>query len=497
MLQHLVILPVLLPVFTAILQLLPWFTDNLQRRRQLSIFAMLLVLASSMLLLQQQMNTPATHYLLGDWAEPFGILLVADQLSAFFVFITTSLALAVTLFSSGGDDEKGSFFHPLLHFQLMGINGAFLTGDLFNLFVFFEVLLISSYGLMIHGGGKKRIQTALHYVLINLVGSVVFLFALALLYSQLGTLHISDMANRIALLPESERWLVQSAMAMLLLVFALKAAMFPLHFWLPAAYSQTNPVVAAMFAVMSKVGIYSFIRVFTLLVGPASGSLESYGYSILLWSGLATMLVAAVMALASVDLRRFSACTVLLSAGTLLVAFSLNDRELLAATLLYAIHSTWIAGLWFMLGEWLARQRGPVADRIVPGPALQQPQLAGWLFALAAIGLVGMPPLSGFVSKVWLLQTALTVSQGWIFVTALLVSSFFILLAVSRAGSTIFWRSNKMAVPTQHRNSKGHLSAMLVLLALGLSLVLCGEWWSQYSLDAVDQLLASRVKESI
>ncbi len=199
--SHLVILPILLPALFAVLLLLQPLTGSAQLRRRYSVAAMLLTFLVSSVLLWQQTNVPAQHYLLGNWAQPFGILLVADQLSVLFVWLTSLLALAVTLYSCSGDDEKGAYFHPLLHFLLMGLNGAFLTGDLFNLFVFFEVLLISSYGLLVHGGGKKRIQAALHYVVLNLVGSALFLLALALLYAMLGSLHMADMAQRISICP--------------------------------------------------------------------------------------------------------------------------------------------------------------------------------------------------------------------------------------------------------------------------------------------------------
>lgn len=283
--EHLVILPIVLPALFAAVLLLPLGEMRVNRRRWLSLALMSLSLLAASGLIWQQTNTPAQTYLLGNWPEPFGILLVADQLSALLVWLTTLLAWCVCLHSMAGDDEKGAYFHPLLHFLLMGLNGAFLTGDLFNLFVFFEVLLISSYGLLIHGGGKKRVQSALHYVLLNLVGSALFLLALALLYSLLGTLHLAEMAARVKMLDPQQQWLLQSAAAMLLLVFGLKAALLPLHFWLPSAYSQASASVAAMFAVMTKVGVYSLIRVFGALFAADAGALAGYGQTLMLWGG--------------------------------------------------------------------------------------------------------------------------------------------------------------------------------------------------------------------
>lgn len=487
--SHLVILPILLPALFAVLLLLQPLTGSAQRRRRYSVAAMLLTFLVSSVLLWQQTNVPAQHYLLGNWAQPFGILLVADQLSVLFVWLTSLLALAVTLYSCSGDDEKGAYFHPLLHFLLMGLNGAFLTGDLFNLFVFFEVLLISSYGLLVHGGGKKRIQAALHYVVLNLVGSALFLLALALLYAMLGSLHMADMAQRISVLEPSQALAVKAAAALLLIVFGLKAALLPFHFWLPAAYSQANASVAAIFAVMTKVGIYSLLRVFGLLFGATAGTLSGYGDILLWWGGLLTMLLATAMVLAAVDLKGMAAALVLLSAGTLLTALGSGVAEVKAAALLYAVHSSWIGAVWFLLADQIGQQRGSVGDRLVPGPRLVQPQLYGWLFALSALVVIGMPPFSGFIAKLWLLQGITSHPAGMLLIAVLLLSSLAVLIALSRAGSMLFWRANS---PAQDLSPASRLpvSAVALLLISGLTLVLCGNWWTQFCLDAIAQLQA-------
>lgn len=485
--EHLVILPIVLPALFAAFLLLPLGEMRVSYRRWLSLTLMSLSLLVASWLLWQQTNTPAQTYLLGNWPEPFGILLLADQLSALMVWLTSLLAWCICLHSMAGDDEKGAYFHPLLHFLLMGLNGAFLTGDLFNLFVFFEVLLISSYGLLVHGGGKKRVQSALHYVLLNLVGSALFLLALALLYSLLGTLHLGEMAVRVRMLDPQQQWLLQSAAALLLLVFGLKAALLPLHFWLPSAYSQASASVAAMFAVMTKVGVYSLIRVFGALFAAEAGALAGYGQTLLLWGGGFTMLLATVLLVAAADLKKLSAALVLLSAGILLSAVGFGDSALTAAALLYLVHSSWIGAIWFMLSERVGLQRGTVADRLVPGPALQQPLLLGWLFILSALVVIGMPPLSGFVSKIWLLQAAFAQpAAGW-YIVLLLLSSLLTLVALSRAGSTIFWRSR--GKPTDALSgSRTADAAIVLLLVMGSMLVISGQWWMQYCVDAVAQL---------
>jgi multicomponent K+:H+ antiporter subunit D len=488
--QHLAILPILLPAFFAVALLLFPLQSAVKLRRVASVGAMALNLLVATLLLWQQTNVPATHYLLGNWPEPFGILLVADQLSALFVWLTTLLTVAVSVYSCAGDDEKGSYFHPLLHFLLMGLNGAFLTGDLFNLFVFFEVLLISSYGLLVHGGGKKRIHSALHYVVLNLVGSALFLLALALLYAMLGSLHMADMAERITTLAPTEVLGVKAAAGLLLIVFGLKAALLPLHFWLPAAYSQASASVAAVFAVMTKVGIYSLLRVFGLLFGASAGTLSGYGDALLWWGGLLTMLLAAAMVLAAMDLKKLSAALVLLSAGTLLAALGSGDSQVKAAALLYAIHSSWIGAVWYLLSDMIARQRGSVGDRLVPGPRLPHAVLLGWFFVFSALVVIGMPPFSGFVAKLWLIQGLTATEDGMVLIATLLLSSLAVLVALSRAGSVLFWRAQP-AVPATAASERLPVVALGFLLLAGFTLVIFGQWWTQFCADAIAQLLAA------
>lgn len=486
--SQLAILPILLPALFAVALLLFPLQSAVRLRRLVSTGAMLLHLLVSTLLLWHQTNVPPTHYLLGNWPEPFGILLVADQLSVLFVWLTTLLALAAALYSCAGDDEKGAYFHPLLHFLLMGLNGAFLTGDLFNLFVFFEVLLISSYGLLVHGGGKKRIQSALHYVVLNLVGSALFLLALALLYAMLGSLHMADMAERISHLGPSEILGVKAAAGLLLIVFGLKAAILPLHFWLPGAYSQASATVAAVFAVMTKVGIYSLLRVFGLLFGAGAGVLSGYGDVLLWWGGVLTMILAAAMVLAAVDLKKLSAALVLLSAGTLLAALGSGETQVKAAALLYAVHSSWIGAAWYLLSDVIARQRGSVGDRLVPGPRLAQASLLGWIFVLCALVVIGMPPFSGFVAKLWLIQGLAGTGQGLMLVAVLLLSSLAVLIALSRAGSVLFWRAQP-AVQEVVSIERTSFIALVLLLLAGVQLVIFGQWWTQFCADAIAQLL--------
>ena len=253
---HLPILPILLPLITGALLLLPPFQNTMPRQRLLALVSAFIQVVVAWTLLNT-VNTEGTQlYVLGDWQPPFGIVMVADRISTLLVLLTTVLFAGALLYSCAGHDKGGQYFHPLFMFQVMGVNGAFLTGDAFNLFVFFEVLLIASYALLIHGGGKQKTQSALHYVILNLIGSSLFLFGLGILYGTLGSLNIADMAMRIRELEGGEAILAKVGGLLLLLVFGLKAALLPLHFWLPKTYSSASAPVAALFAIMTKVGVF-------------------------------------------------------------------------------------------------------------------------------------------------------------------------------------------------------------------------------------------------
>lgn len=302
MIQHLIVLPVVLPLVAGIL-LLYQRQGLVHYKRAVSVIATLLLLLVSIALVRQAASGEITYYALGDWQPPFGVVLVLDRLSALMVLLTSLLAVGAVVFACGGDDEKGSNFHGLFQWQLLGINGAFLTGDLFNLFVFFEVLLLASYALLLHGGGKARIQASVHYVVLNLAGSSLFLIAVGILYGATGTLNMADMGYKLASLPAEREGLVTAGALMLLVVFGLKAAILPLYFWLPRAYAAAPAPVAALFAIMTKVGIYAILRVYSLIFGEQAGGLVALEQPWVWWLALATLAAAGVGVMAARDLR--------------------------------------------------------------------------------------------------------------------------------------------------------------------------------------------------
>ena len=438
--QHLIILPVLLPLLAGV-TLLIHRGGALTLRRTTNVIATAALVVVGILLVAESSDGVIRYYALGDWQPPFGIVLVLDRLSALMVLLTAVLALGAVVFACAGDDERGSNFHGLFQWQLMGLNGAFLTGDLFNLFVFFEVLLLASYALLLHGGGRDRIMAGVHYVVLNLAGSSLFLISVGILYGATGTLNMADMATRLAGLPAEREGLVVAGALMLLVVFGLKAAILPLYFWLPRAYAAAPAPVAALFAIMTKVGIYAILRVYSLVFGEDAGPLADLEQGWVWWFALATLVAAGAGTLAARDLRLLVAYLVLVSVGTLLAGIGIGSPAAVSALLYYLIHTTLVTGGLFLLAEMIGAQRGKAGTRIVKGRPLRQGRWLALLFFAGAVAVAGMPPLSGAIGKALLLVAAEGGQRAWLW-PVLLLSGLAAIVALSRAGSTLFWRSS-------------------------------------------------------
>ena len=484
--NHGLILPVLLPMFAGSL-LLCAGRLSLPFTRGLSLLATALLLPLSLWLLGQADQGVLQVYALGNWQPPFGIVLLLDRLSALLLLVTAVLALFALLYAVRGDDVRGRHFHALFQFQLMGINGAFLTGDLFNLFVFFEILLIASYALLLHGGGPERVRAGLHYVVLNLVGSAFFLIAVGVLYGISGTLNMVDMAQRVAAASPDQAPLLGAAGLLLLVVFGLKAAFLPLYFWLPRAYASATAPVAALFAIMTKIGLYSILRVYTLIFGDEAGSLANMAEDWLWPLALLTIACGLIGTLAARSLHALLAYLVVVSVGTVLAGIGLGTPEALAAALFYLVHSTWIGGGLFLLADLIARQRGVKSTELVQGPALQNPHLLGGLFFVGAVAVAGLPPLSGFIGKLLLLRAVEPGLQALLLWPLLLVGGLATLIALRRAGSTLFWRVGRSQLDSAELDN-GRLLACAGLLALGPLLVVLAAPVLAYVEATVSQL---------
>lgn len=485
MMQHLIVFPIVIPLVAGILLL--YQRQGLVRyKRIVSVTATVLLLLATIGLLRQAASGEITYYAMGDWQAPFGIALVLDRLSALMLLLTAILAVGAVVFACAGDDEKGSNFHGLFQWQLLGINGAFLTGDLFNLFVFFEVLLLASYALLLHGGGKARIQASVHYVVLNLAGSSLFLIAVGTLYGATGTLNMADMAIRVAELPAEREGLVTAGALMLLVVFGLKAAILPLYFWLPKAYASAPAPVAALFAIMTKVGIYAILRVYTLIFGESAGSLEALEQPWVWWLSLTTLAAAGIGVMAARDLRLLVAYLVLISVGTLLAGVGMRSPQAISALLYYLIHTTLITGGLFLLAEMIGLQRGKAGTRLVKGRPMVQGSALAVLFFIGAIAVAGMPPLSGALGKALILNAAEGTQRLWLW-PLLLVAGLCSLIALSRAGSTLFWRSHRGNISGTPLSRRQWFGVIWLLSAAPLLVVLAGPV-SSYTQATADQL---------
>ncbi|MDP2450218.1 MAG: monovalent cation/H+ antiporter subunit D [Polaromonas sp.] len=484
---HLVAVPILVPMLTAGLMLL--LGEHRRRTKAaLTVVSGLIGLLAALALLRW-VNAVDTGtgpgsigvYLPGNWRAPFGIVLVADRLSTLMVALTGVIAFAVSIYSTSRWDRAGVHFHPLLQLQLMGLNGAFLTGDLFNLFVFFEVMLAASYGLLLHGSGRLRVGAGLHYIAINLAASFLFLVGAALLYGVTGTLNMADLGLRIANLDAADRGLVHAAAAILATAFFAKAGAWPLNFWLVPAYSAAVAPVSAVFALLTKLGIYTVLRLWTVLFAPDTGESAQFGQEVLLAIGLSTLFISALGIIGTQRLSHLAGYAVLISAGTLLTAIGLGQPAVWAGALYYLLSSTLAASAFFLLIDMIERWRNAGAS-IAPhekagnAPFLSEDLTAinnvnlddeqqalygraipagiaflGLSFVVCTLLLAGLPPLSGFVGKFAmlsaLLDTPVISPANWSFLALLLLSGFLTLVALSRAGIRYFWTQPVSSMP--------------------------------------------------
>ena len=447
--EHTPIFSILIPAITAFILVLlgnpgsgslaqdwrqPW-------RRGISYTSGLLGLFTAVNYLIFASSGQISVYNLSEWAAPFGIVLVLDQLSALMLVLTYGLAVPVMWFASKEWDERGRYFHAMCHFLLMGLTGAFLTGDLFNLFVFFEILLMASYVLLLHGQGKARFQLGIHYVTINLLASALFLIGLGMIYGSVGSLNMADVARLMPLLEGDQHRIAVAGGLLLFTVFGIKAAMLPVGFWLPKTYAVATTPVAALFTIMTKVGIYAILRVNGTVFDDAI-SREILQY-ILLPIGLITSVYGVIGAMGAERLRLFIGFMILSSVGTILIAISLFNTLAWAAALYYLVHSTIIAAAFYILSGWITSQRGEFKDHFKIAPQMKQHKVVALTYFTIALMMAGLPPFSGFLGKVFILQaTAHSPYQLLIIVTVLVVSLLSI-IAFTRVGFVIFWRATK------------------------------------------------------
>ena len=490
--SHLPILPILLPLVAAILLLVTSGMETAAKRAvSLAAFGLLAIIA--VVCLVTAADGTVRVYRLGDWPAPYGIVLMLDRLSAIIVALTSGLAIAVCLAATSGTDTQGKQFHAFLQFQIAGLNGAFLTGDLFNLFVFFEILLLASYALLVHGGGLARARAGVSYVVLNLCGSALFLVALGLLYGTLGTLNMADLAVVLPQVAEADKALVKVVVTLLAVVFLLKAALLPIGFWLPHVYTAATLPVASLFVIMTKVGIYALLRVSAIGFAAAPFTTDLL-QPWLPWLALGTILIGCVGVLAAKRLGIIVANLVLISGGTLLLGVAELSAASISALIFYMVQSTVVTGALFLLVDALARQRGEVGDALEDGPKVAGMLTLGGAYLLLAIAVSGAPPLTGFLGKLMVLQSLRETETGTAAWFVLLLSGLIVVLVLARAASVVFWEpgspgTEKHATVTLVA-APGLSWALILMLAAVPVLTVAASPVSAYARATADQLLS-------
>lgn len=476
--SHLIVAPILLPLVTAAVLLL---IDERNRKLKMAINSLatlgLIGIACMLVGMASEKAPEAIVYLIGNWPAPFGIVLVLDRLAAMMLLLASLLGMAALSFALAHWHKASPHFHTIFQLLLMGLNGAFLTGDLFNLFVFFEVMLAASYGLALHGSGPARVKAGLHYIAVNLVASSLFLIGVSLIYGVTGTLNMADLAQRITQVAPEDRMLLEAGAAVLGVAFLIKAGMWPLNFWLAPTYTAAAAPVAAIFAIMSKVGIYVLLRLSPLMFGIGAGSSYGFGNDWLYFGGMVTLAFGLIGVVASQAMGRLASYSILVSSGTLLAAIGSGNTAMAGAALFYMVSSTLTIAAFFLLIELVERGQDAAANVLAVtmeayGDDEEEEEeeevgavlpatlaILGTFFAICAILLIGLPPFSGFIAKFLILaavfngdgaapQLAMPVSPAsWVLIALILLSGLSALIAMTRTGIRTFWASLEGNVP--------------------------------------------------
>ena len=478
-----IILPIILPLLTAIS--LMFIGSYLRWQKRISLVSTFSNWVFSIYILYQVYHQGIQVVKVGNWIPPYGIILVADLLSSIMVVLSLTISVSVLLYSFGNidKDRERYFYYPLFQFLIMGINGSFLTGDIFNLFVFFEVMLISSYVLLALGGRADQLKESVTYLAINVVASTLFLAAVGSLYAVAGTLNMADLAQKLA--QTNNQGIVVFISLFFLVVFGIKAAIFPLYFWLPDAYPTPPTAITAIFGgLLTKVGVYCLMRVFTLIF------IQDPGYThnlILILSGL-TMFLGVLGAIIQNDFKKILSYHIISQVGYMVMGIGLYTRLSLAGSIFYIIHHVIVKSNLFLVSGVTERITG-TNDLKKMGGLLNFHGFVGFLFLISALSLAGVPPLSGFFSKLILVMAGLETKNYLIVAVALLVS-ILTLFSMSKIWSHVFWgevNGDKEAIASSKYIDLifpvVFLALLTVFIGLGSQLVM------SLSLRAADQIL--------
>lgn len=480
--NNFLLLPIIIPFFFGMI--LMFGQKNLKYQRTFSLLGIGIALISAISLLIKVKNDGIQKVTFGNWPVPFGITMVSDMVSVLLVTTTLLIAFFVVWYGFGSitKERERFFYYPGIMFILTGVNGAFTTGDIFNLFVFFEVLLMASYLLIVLGGEKGQLKGSIKYILINVISSALFVITVAFLYSVVGTLNMADIAVKIAEI--NQPGIVTVIAVLFLMVFGLKAAIFPLYFWLPTSYAAAPiPVLTLFGALLTKVGIYAITRTYTLFFVHDL----SYTHDLLMALAIATIAAGCIGALAYFDVKLIIIYNIVIAVGVILFGVSQMNEASLKGAMFYLVHDMLIKAALFMLIGIVIYITGTSDLRKMGGLMKKYPAL-GWFYLIAAFGLAGIPPLSGFVGKLLIAQGGFEAGSMWssIFILA---SSLLVLLSVIRIFLYAFWGEEKATTGTVDKKVYQTLFVSTVILVLiTVAYGVGSEWITPFMDDAAELL---------
>ncbi|WP_342514232.1 Na+/H+ antiporter subunit D [Sporosarcina sp. FSL K6-1522] len=479
--NNIVVMPMIIPLLTGIV--LVFLRPYVKAQRVFSIVSIVATIAVSIYLLNRIQTDGILRLDFGGWMPPFGILFVADSFAMLLV-VTTAIVTGILLFyafSSIGKAHENMFFYPFVFFLVAGVNGSFLTGDLFNLFVCFEVMLLSSYVLITLGGRKVQLVESIKYVSINVLSSWFFLLAIAYLYGTVGTLNMAHLSVRIAEVGQGPLLTVISVI--FLIVFSLKAGLL-LYFWLPGSYSSPPTVVAALFgALLTKVGIYAMFRVFTLIFYHEPG----VTHMLIGVMAAITMIGGSIGAIAFNDVRQIVSYNVIIAVGFILVGLAVSTEVAIQGSIYYLIHDMIIKALLFLLAGTMIYLTGTAKIEKMSGLIRNYP-LLGWLFFLTMLSLAGIPPLSGFIGKVYVGQGAIE-AGSFVLLGIGFFSSILVLYSLLRIFMNCFWGETIINEDDDVPLSKGMLVPCVLFGLLTIGLGFGAEGIALYVSDAAHTLM--------
>jgi multicomponent Na+:H+ antiporter subunit D len=469
MISNLVVLPIVIPLLAAVIAIFLHRKLPIVRIFTQVVIAINLCVVTFILFYVNQNGTVVLEA--GDWVAPFGIVFVGDLLSLSLVLTTNIVAFACSLYApkSLDEDKEEFYFYTFFLLLITGVSGAFMTGDLFNLFVFFEVLLMASYGLIILGGERVQLRESIKYVLINLFSSMLFVTTVAFLYSVVGTVNMAQIAERVA--EDGQSGILTGIAILLFFVFGTKAALFPLYYWLPKPYIVPNPVISALFgALLTKVGIYSILRVFTTIFPH-----EESVFQFFIWIAALTLIFGTIGALSTNNIKLIIAYNIIPAIGFMLLGIGVFNATGFSGSVYYLIQDMLIKAALFLLVGAISYLAGTSDLRKIHGFIHHYP-LLGWLFFISAFVLAGIPPFSGFIGKLLLIQGAF--ESGEIVVALIgLGASLLILLSVMKIFIRGFWGEKDDSIVPDHKKARGFIIPIAFLLFFNVLLGVGAEWF--------------------